>query len=365
MNLRIPLALSSLLTLLPLAVPPCAPAEIAVLQDWPADSSPQVVGRRLAERFIHSPHMFWTEFGTIHYAEVCTWYGALGFARVAQEKELTSRLVARFDAFFADEARMLPPVNHVDNSVFGALPLELYIQTGQARFRMLGLAYADGQWDKADERGMTPQTRYWIDDMFMITALQMQAFRATGERRYLDRTAAQMSAYLDRLQQPSGLFFHAPDAPFYWGRGNGWMAAGMTELLREMPEGHASRPRILAGYRKMMAALLQHQSASGLWRQLIDRPESWTETSSTAMFAFAFITGVERGWLDAASYGPAARRAWLALVESIDAEGAVRDVCVGTPTGKDVQHYLDRPRTTGDLHGQAPVLWCAAALLRD
>jgi rhamnogalacturonyl hydrolase YesR len=365
MKLRIPFALLSLLTLLPLATTRGAAAEIASLRDWPAGSSPQVVGRRLAERFIDTPHMFWSEFGTIHYAEVCAWYGALGFARLAQERELTARLVARFDPFFADEARLLPPVNHVDHSVFGVLPLELYIQTGQARFRMLGLAYADGQWDRADSQGMTPQTRYWIDDMFMITALQMQAFRATGERRYLDRTAAQMSAYLDRLQQPNGLFFHAADAPFHWGRGNGWMAAGVTELLREMPETHPSRPRILEGYRKMMATLLQHQSATGMWRQLVDRPESWPETSSTGMFTFAFVTGVKRGWLDATTYGPAARKAWLALVERIDAEGAVRDVCVGTPTGKSVQYYLDRPRTTGDLHGQAPVLWSAAALLRD
>jgi rhamnogalacturonyl hydrolase YesR len=143
------------------------------------------------------------------------------------------------------------------------------------------------------------------------------------------------------------------------------MAAGVTELLREMPETHPSRPRILEGYRKMMATLLQHQSATGIWRQLVDRPESWPETSSTGMFTFAFVTGVKRGWLDATTYGPAARKAWLALVESIDAEGAVRDVCVGTPTGKSVQYYLDRPRTTGDLHGQAPVLWSAAALLRD
>jgi unsaturated rhamnogalacturonyl hydrolase len=143
------------------------------------------------------------------------------------------------------------------------------------------------------------------------------------------------------------------------------MAAGMTELLREMPESHPLRPRILAGYRKMMVTLLQHQSPQGMWRQLIDRPESWPETSGTGMFSFAFITGVRRGWLDAATYGPAARKGWLALVASIDAEGGVRDVCVGTPAGNDLQYYLDRPRTTGDLHGQAPVLWCAAALLRD
>jgi unsaturated rhamnogalacturonyl hydrolase len=340
-------------------------AETTNLSSWPEGASPQAVGRRVAQRFVTTPHMFWTDFGTIHYAEVCTWYGALGVARLAEDKDLTARLVARFDPFFGDEARFVPPINHVDHSVFGALPLELYIETGHARYRTLGLAFADGQWDNAGADGLTRQKRYWIDDMYMITMLQIQAFRATGDARYLDRTAKQMVAYLDRLQQPNGLFFHAPDAPFYWGRGNGWMAAGTTELLRALPAGHPLRPRILAGYRKMMAALLQHQSAEGMWRQLIDRPESWPESSGTGMFAFAFITGVKRGWLDQTTYGPAARKAWLALTGYVDVDGAVREVCVGTPTGNDLRYYLDRPRSVGDLHGHAPVLWCAAALLRD
>jgi unsaturated rhamnogalacturonyl hydrolase len=338
---------------------------IPALTSWSAEASPQAVGLRVAERFVASPHMYWSEFGTIHYAEVCTWYGALSFARTAHEDDLTSRLVERFVPFFGDEAGLVPPINHVDNSVFGVLPLELYLQTGHARYRMLGLAFADGQWDIPDAGGLTRQTRYWIDDMYMITTLQVQAYRATGESRYLDRTAKEMTVYLDRLQRPNGLFYHAPDTPFHWGRGNGWMAAGMTELLRELPESHPLRPRVLDGYRSMMAALLQHQSKQGMWRQLIDHPESWPEASCTGMFTFAFVTGVKRGWLDAAAFGPAARKGWQALTGYIDADGAVRDVCVGTGTKNELQYYLDRPRVTGDLHGQAPVLWCAAALLRD
>jgi unsaturated rhamnogalacturonyl hydrolase len=340
-------------------------ADATALTEWPSAASPQDVGRRVAQRFVASPHMFWSEYGTIHYAEVCAWYGALRFARLAGEKALSAQLSERFEPCFGAEARMVPPINHVDNSVFGAVPLELYLQTGHARYRALGLAFADGQWDNADAAGLTRQTRYWIDDMYMITALQAQAFRATGELRYLDRAAAEMVVYLDRLQQPNGLFFHAPDTPFHWGRGNGWMAAGMTELLRSLPEDHRLRARILAGYHAMMATLLRHQAPDGMWRQLIDRPEAWAESSSTGMFTLAFVTGVKRGWLDAAAFGPAARRGWLALVDHLDEAAAVRDVCVGTGARNDLQYYLDRPRVTGDLHGQAPVLWCAAALLDE
>jgi len=98
--------------------------------------------------------------------------------------------------------------------------------------------------------------------------------------------------------------------------------------------------------------------------QLVDHQESWEETSGSAMFTFAFVTGVDLGWLPADTYGPAARRAWLALANKVDSEGLISDVCVGTGAKNDLQHYLDRPRAIGDLHGQAPLLWTATALVR-
>lgn len=332
--------------------------------DWPAGTSPREVGTRVTQRFIASSHFIHPQFQTIHYAEVATWYGALTFAQLAQDETLTSQLRARFEPLFTTQQSLMPPIVHVDHSVFGAVPLELYRQSGYPQYRMLGLAYADGQWDNPQPDGLTNQTRYWIDDMYMITLLQVQAYRATGETKYLDRAAAEMSAYLDRLQQPGGLFHHAPTSPFFWGRGNGWVAAGMTEVLTELSASHPQRERILAGYRSMMAALLRYQSASGMWRQLIDRPQAWPESSSTGMFTYAFVSGVKRGWLDAGTYGPAARKGWLALVGYINADGDATEVCVGTGTGDTLKYYLDRPRSVGDLHGQAPILWSASALMR-
>ena len=64
-----------------------------------------------------------------------------------------------------------------------------------------------------------------------------------------------MVMYLDELQRPNGLFYHAPDVPYYWGRGNGWMAAGMAELLQCLPKKHKDRARIMEGYLKMMESL--------------------------------------------------------------------------------------------------------------
>jgi rhamnogalacturonyl hydrolase YesR len=334
-----------------------------VFADWPAGASPAEVGRRVAENFVARPFERPTRF--VIYPEVCTWYGALTLADLTRNADLQRRLVGKFAPLLTPEgATHISQDAHVDFRVFGTVPLEIYLQTKEPQYLALGRRFADDQWATTTPDGITTEARYWIDDMFMITAVQVQAHRATGEAVYLDRTATAMVAYLDRLQQPNGLFFHAPESRFYWSRGNGWMAAGATELLRALPASHPARPRILDGYRKMMAALLPLQGEDGLWRQLLDHPEAWAETSGTGMFAFAMVTGVRNGWLDAATYGPAARKAWLGLVTHIDAAGNLDSVCAGTNKGDSVQYYLDRPRNVGDLHGQAPLLWTASALLR-
>ncbi len=367
--------------LLALWMAPAAVRAESHFTGFPDSADPVKVGGLVTRRFIDSPHQ---NFGKptpppqITYPEVCTWYGALTFAKLAGKPDLTKALVARFEPLFGEEARLFPRPDHVDNNVFGGLASEIFLQNGDRRCFDLGKYYADTQWESGPirvhqfkpatrervTRGLSWQTRFWIDDIYMITIVQSQAFRATGETRYLDRAAKSMVAYLKELQEPNGMFHHAQDAPFFWGRGNGWMAAGMAELLRSMPTEHSDRAAILDGYRKMMTTLLSHQGGDGMWRQIVDDPASWPESSCSAMFTFAMITGCKEGWLDAEVYGPAARKAWIALSGYIEPNGDVRGVCVGTNTANNREHYMNRPRAVGDMHVQAPMLWCATALLR-
>ncbi|HKB90723.1 MAG TPA: glycoside hydrolase family 88 protein [Opitutaceae bacterium] len=336
-------------------------AQQKFLSDWPTGASPTEVGKRVAERFVATPH---PRQNTIIYPEVCAWYGALTFAALSHDTSLQSRLVQRFDKLVNEESKLIHEANHVDYSVLGAVPFEVYIQTKDTKALALGKKFADTQWMNPTPEGLTDQTRFWIDDMFMVTALQVQAYRATHDAVYVDRAATEMAAYLDKLQQPTGLFYHAPDVPFYWGRGDGWVAVGMAELLRSLPDSHPKRVRIMDGYKAMMASLLKYQGQDGLWRQLIDHPEAWPETSCTGMFTFAMITGVKNGWLEEKTYGPAARKGWLGLVSYINADGDVKEVCEGTNKKNDLDYYLTRARKVGDMHGQAPILWSASALLR-
>ena len=347
------------------AVLMCGAASAAndAFANWPEGRSPQEVGKRVAEHFVVSPRQYHNK---VHYSEVATWYGALTFAQLTADTALRDKLIKRFEPLLPGGAEVgqIGTRRHVDDEIFGAVPLEIAIQTKSAAHLAYGKSYADRQWENPTPEGLSGETRFWIDDMYMLTILQLQAYRATGDKAYLNRAAAEMSAYLDKLQRPNGLFYHAEDVPFFWGRGDGWVAAGMAEMLRDLPAAHPARARILKGYTAMMAALRQYQGKDGMWRQLIDHDDAWPETSGSAMFTFALVTGVKNGWLDAATYGPVARKGWLALTGYIDQNADLTNVCIGTGKKNDELYYYDRPRITGDFHGQAPILWAASALLR-
>ena len=330
----------------------------------PAACDPKTVGEKVVHNFLLRP-IYRNSDGFIVYPEVCAAFGSLRFAAADGDMDLETKLLDRYALILTPAGNQMISTNrHVDFHVFGVLPFEIYLLNGDKRYLDFGRHMADDQWLNPRPDGLAQETRWWVDDCFMIGSLQIQAYRATHDPKYADRVALELTAYLDKLQQPNGLFYHADVSPHFWGRGNGWFAAALAEVLSSLPPDHPEYARLMAGYRKMMAALKTYQAPSGRWRQLVDNENAWDETSCTGMFTYALIVGVKHGWLDPDDYGDVARRGWIGLCGKIDSTGAVQDVCVGTNQKDDTAYYLNRPRTTGDLHGQAPVLWCAWALLQ-
>ena len=352
-----------------LALPSLIEAAPDPLADFPKGSTPQEIGKRVAENLLSRPYMTTKAMnnrGSIHYAEICTAYGALRFADITKDKDLLDRLEKRYLPIVNDPDTPLIPVGfHGDFTVFALVPFELYHLRGDRRFLDLGTKMVTDQWKVTNPAdGLTLQARWWNDDLYMISSVDSLATRVTGNPAHVNHAAHFIDAYFSKMQRPDGLLPHTLEAPQLWGRGVGWSAAGLVEALTTMPEDHPQRAVLMGYYKRLMAGLLACQAPSGLWRQLLDKPDAWEETSCTGMFAYAMIAGVKRGWLDRDTYGAAARKAWLALVGKLNDKGEMTDVCVGTNQGSGDNAYLNRPRRTGDFHGQAPVLWCADALLR-
>ena len=257
------------------------PAAASAFRNLPADCDPKTVGEKVCADFLPRNISRNTD-GFIVYPEVCAAFGALRFADAAGDSALEQKLIARYESILTPAgSKAVSTQRHVDFHVFGVLPLEIYLVSGDARYRDFGLRLADDQWLNPRPDGLARETRWWVDDCFMIGSLQIQAYRATHNAKYADRVAAELAAYLDKLQQPNGLFFHADVSPHFWGRGNGWFAAALAEVLRSLPPDHPKYARLMAGYQTMMAALKKYQAPSGLWRQLLDNEQAWDETSCT------------------------------------------------------------------------------------
>lgn len=229
--------------------------------------SPEEVGRLVTlDLLSRSEFMMYqtADVKAVHYAEACAGFGAVKLAGLLKDKKTIKNLADRYDRVINEK---IPNTsNHVDANVYGILPLELFIQNREEKYFKQGINLADGQWENPLPDGLTSQTRYWIDDVYMIGCLQVQAYRSTGKMIYLERAALEIDSYIQKLQQPNGLFFHGINAPFFWVRGNGWVAAGLAELLSVLPESNPHYDPILEGYKKMMKTLISSQADDGMWR---------------------------------------------------------------------------------------------------
>lgn len=320
------------------------------------DTDPVEVGNMITDNVVNR------RFGW-RYQKVCTYYGALIYADASGMEHFTDEVESGFKPYY--EGKKKGRTGHVDFNVFGIWPFELYRQTGNKEYLAMAKEFADDEYKNPRPDGLTDLTRFWVDDMYMVGSLQVQAYKSLKDQSYLDRAALQVISYIDSLQRPNGLFYHRPDAPHYWGRGNGWAAAAMGELLTVLPEDHRNYVELVDAYRKMMKGLVEHQGSDGMWHQLMDDHDSFAESSCTGMFLFSMLTGIEKGILPGEEYREAVEKGWNTLTtEYVNDKGEVLSVSMWTNAKKRVGYYQRRPRIKGDYHGQAAVLWASTAMLR-
>lgn len=211
----------------------------------------------------------------------------------------------------------------------------------------------------------------WADDMYMSIPALAEMGRLTGERAYFDDAVANVMGMSSRMFNPQlGLYTHGwhanhPDAPrFYWARANGWAVLAMSDLLDVLPKDHPGYPKVLAQLRASLKGIAELQSGSGLWHQMIDRNDSYLETSASAIFTYVIAHAVNEGWVSPTTYGSIAQTGWNALSTRITALGQVEGTCVGTTLAGDMVYYYNRPTSADALHGYGPMLLAGAEIIR-
>ncbi|GAB6011465.1 glycoside hydrolase family 88/105 protein [Viscerimonas tarda] len=210
----------------------------------------------------------------------------------------------------------------------------------------------------------------WLDDMYMSLPAISQMGKYTGERKYFDEVGKQIRQFADRMFVPEkNLFRHGwvesmDDHPaFFWGRANGWAFLTMAETLDVLPENHPDYPKALALFKAHAKGLAALQSGEGFWHQLLDRNDSYLETSATAIYVYCYARGINKGWLDPLAYGPVANLGWNAVATKVNAEGQVEGTCVGTGMAFDPAFYYYRPVNVYAAHGYGPVLLAGGEMI--
>jgi rhamnogalacturonyl hydrolase YesR len=210
----------------------------------------------------------------------------------------------------------------------------------------------------------------WLDDLYMSVPALAQMGALTSDSSCFDDATRQVLQFSARLFVPGkNLYRHGwvqgmdPHPAFHWGRANGWAALAMAELLDVLPENHPGRTAVLAQYRAHVAGLAAVQDSTGLWHQLLDRPDSYLETSASAMFVYAIAHGINRGWLNVNAYGPMASVGWNAVAQRVNPAGQVEGTCVGTGMAFDPMYYFSRPTNVLAAHGYGPVLLAGAEMI--
>jgi rhamnogalacturonyl hydrolase YesR len=110
----------------------------------------------------------------------------------------------------------------------------------------------------------------------------------------------------------------------FWGRGNGWVIAGLARGLEVMPRDLKYYDEYKTVYCDMAEALIKWQRPDGFWNCSIIDPEDFgnPETSATVLISFALAKGINLGLLDKEKYLPVVIKAYEGMCNiAINADG--------------------------------------------
>ena len=210
----------------------------------------------------------------------------------------------------------------------------------------------------------------WLDDLFMSVPALAQMGKLTGEIKYFDDAVKQLAQFSERMfNKGNGLYMHGwvkamEDHPqYHWARANGWAVMTMVELLEVLPKTHPGYIMVLTQLQDHIKGLASYQNGTGFWHQLIDRSDTYLETSATAIYTYAIARAINRGYIDKLAYAPMALLGWNAVATKVNAKGQVEGTCVGTGMGFDPAFYYYRPINVFAAHGYGPVMLAGAEII--
>lgn len=210
----------------------------------------------------------------------------------------------------------------------------------------------------------------WADDLYMSVAFLARMGHYSKESKYFDFAITQVLNYThylrnEQLKVYNHAYFHHQKMTngAYWGRANGWVMMAQVELLSYLPDDHPQKDELVSVLTQFIQGVSHLQSQNGLWHQLLNKEDSFLESSCTAMFIYSIARAVNQGWIDSA-FSQVAWKGWQGLYTNITEDAQVKDICVGTHIEWNLPFYYNRPISVNDTHGLAATLMAGAEIVK-
>lgn len=280
-------------------------------------------------------------------------------------------------------------------------PQKLYAQTIERYMNMVlgDVCRMKVGTDSIFARNRPHHNTVWLDDMFMgVPALAWYSayLHKNGDSRrgsqIMKLAVRQVRLFKELMWVPERkLFRHGwvesmqPHAAYHWGRANGWAILTLCEVLdainaienmgmsgkQESAQNEKQtssfglyKAELLSLLREHIEGLCALQDKTGFWHQLLDRPDTYLETSCTAIYTYCLAHAVNQGWVSAETYGAQTLLGWNAISTKVNDLGQVEGTCVGTGMGFDPAFYAYRPTHKMAMHGYGPTIWAATEVIR-
>jgi len=209
----------------------------------------------------------------------------------------------------------------------------------------------------------------WADDLYMSISFLSRMGQLTGEKKYFNDAANQVINFHKYLfDDKKELMYHNwySDVDHagvaFWGRANGWALLAQVDLLDKIPLNYPLRDTLITLFEIHVLGIAKYQNAQGLWHQLLDKEDSYLETSCSAMFTYAIAHAVNRGYIDK-SYSFISKKGWEGIISKIHSDGQIEGVCTGTVVSDNLVEYYKRPTPLNDIHGIGVVLMAGTEML--
>lgn len=270
--------------------------------------------------------------------------GLMALAKVSASPRFRDKMIQLGET---NQWKLGPRPYHADDHAVGQMYLEAFalqheprmLAPMRERFDAILAQPHDGSLDFDRQKNPDRLDRWsWCDSLFMAPPVWIGLWQATGNQAYLDFAVAHWWTTSDYLYDKDEHLYYRDSSYFgkqekngkkvFWGRGNGWVMAGLVRVLSTLPADHPARARFVQQFREMADKVIACQQADGFWRASLLDADSYPmqETSGTGFYCYAFAWGVNEGLLDRARFAPAARRAWAALASCVKPDGKLTHV---------------------------------------